>query len=230
MPEILSVPGFSEPFSSWTHLLGAVVFAVLGVRLLLRHGRGAGRIVALLLFGFSSVFLLSMSGVYHLLDADGAGRDVLRQLDHGAIFVLIAGTITAVHALLFKGPWRWVMIVLAWSICATAVTLKSVFFAELPEWASFSAYIGMGWLGIISILRLWWLRGLGYVALLLSGGLTYTVGALLDFLRLPVLLPGVIGPHELFHVAVLVALGLHWAFIQRVLASQDAPAVEPAGP
>lgn len=221
MPDILSVPGFAEPVSSWTHLIGAAVFSVLSARLLRRHGKGAGRIVALLLLSFSTVFLLAMSGVYHLLDEGGAGRPVLRQLDHVAIFVLIAGTITAVHSILFSGAWRWGMITVAWLACGIGVAMKAFFFAETPEWLGLAVYLGMGWLGLISTARLWWLHGPAFVVLLATGGLIYTVGALLDFLRLPVLVPGVVGPHELFHLCVLAALGLHWAFIHSALSRQE---------
>ncbi len=228
MPDTISVPGFAEPLSSWTHLAGAAVFLVLWVRLIQRHGRVKGRLVSLLLFGFSAVFLLAMSGVYHLLDEGGVGRPVLRQLDHVAIFVLIAGTITAVHSILFSGPWRWAMITVAWTACGLGVIMKAFFFAETPEWLGLVVYLGMGWLGLISTIRLWCLHGMGFVALLAAGGLTYTVGAVLDFLRMPVLIPGVLGPHELFHVCVLVALGLHWRFVEQVLAGQEAPTVTQA--
>jgi hypothetical protein len=91
------LPGFSDPVSSWTHLAGAGAFACLAPSLL-RRGRGDGARLAFLgVFTFSTVFLLSMSGVYHLLSPGGAGRAVLRRLDHGAIFMLIAGTFTPLH-------------------------------------------------------------------------------------------------------------------------------------
>jgi len=233
----LSIPGFADPLSSWTHLAGAVVFLVLGLRLVRRHRAHGGRVAALLVLCVSSVLLLSLSGVYHLLERGGAARPVLRQLDHAAIFVLIAGTLTAVHALLFAGRMRWLIIVLAWCVCAAGVTLKLLYFAQTPEWLGLTAYFGMGLLGLVSTLSLWWLHGLGFVALLLGGGLTYTAGALFDFLKLPVIVPGILGPHELLHVAVLVALGLHWRFVTRVIARDDAlrdaaalaDAVTPAG-
>jgi channel protein (hemolysin III family) len=35
---------------------------------------------------------------------------VLKRLDHAAIFVLIAGSFTPVHAILFRRAWRWGML------------------------------------------------------------------------------------------------------------------------
>lgn len=65
--ETLPIPGFSEPVSSLSHLLGAGLLIIPGY-FLLRRGRGsASRLFVLGLFVFSCVFLLSMSGVYHLL-------------------------------------------------------------------------------------------------------------------------------------------------------------------
>ena len=93
---VLSIPGFSDPVSSLSHLGGAVLFAVLGGFLIFR-GRGDWRrVVALAIFVFSCVLLLSLSGVYHLLSPGTAGRSVLMRLDYAAIFVLIDH-----HA-----PWR----------------------------------------------------------------------------------------------------------------------------
>ena len=104
---IQPIPGFSEPFSSLSHLLAAGMFAALGLYLLYRNGGNRGRILGLSVFVFSCVFLLSMSGVFHLLQPGGAGRDVLQRLDHAAIFVLIAGTFTPLHMMLFQGWRRW---------------------------------------------------------------------------------------------------------------------------
>jgi predicted membrane channel-forming protein YqfA (hemolysin III family) len=51
----------------------------------------------------------------------------------------------------------------------------------------------------------------------LFGGLAYTAGASLEFLGLPVVIYGVIGPHELFHIAVLAGLAWHWQFVRNLL-------------
>ncbi len=214
MHPVYSIPGFSEPFSSLSHLLASGVFLCLGIWLIVR-GRGhSGRMLALGLFIFSSVFLLSMSGVFHLL-SQGVGRDVLQRLDHAGIFLLIAGTFTPVHAILFKGPWRWGMLLAIWGFAITGITLKSIFFNDFSEWLGLTFYLGLGWLGAISALLLYRRFGFGFIKPLVYGALAYTFGALLEFTRGPELIPGVIGPHEIFHVAVLFGLGFHFAFIFR---------------
>jgi channel protein (hemolysin III family) len=209
----LSIPGFSDPFSSLTHLAGATVFATLTV-VLLHRGRGDwGRILSLSVFAFSCVLLLSLSGAYHLLAPETAGREVLKRLDHAAIFGLIAGSFTPVHAILFRGAWRWGMLAGIWGAAIAGLTLKTVNFAATPEWAGLLMFLGLGWMGAISVVALARRYGLGFVLPLIWGGLAYTAGAVAEFLRWPQLLPGIVGPHEIFHVAVLAGIAWHWAFI-----------------
>jgi len=216
MPEtgvVWSIAGFSDPVSSLTHLVAAVVFTALGA-VLLRRGRGdPGRMAALSAFAFSCVLLLSLSGVYHLLSPGTAGREVLKRLDHAAIFVLIAGSFTPVHAILFRGAWRWGMLALIWAAALTGLTLKTVFFATMPEWLGLAMYLGLGWLGVISGVALARRYGLRFIHPVLWGALAYTAGAVCEFLRWPVLLAGIVGPHEIFHLAVLAGISCHWAFI-----------------
>ncbi|HEX9182985.1 MAG TPA: hemolysin III family protein [Burkholderiales bacterium] len=209
----LSFAGFSDPFSSLTHLAGATACAMLTVDLV-RRGRGdSGRVLALCTFAFSCVLLLSLSGVYHLLTPGTAGRDVLKRLDHAAIFVLIAGSFTPVHAILFRGVWRWGMLAGIWGAAIAGLALKTLNFSATPEWVGLLMFLGLGWMGAISVVALACRYSFGFVLPLIWGGLAYTVGAVAEFLRWPQLLPGIIGPHEIFHVAVLAGVAWHWSFI-----------------
>jgi channel protein (hemolysin III family) len=221
--------GFQEPFSSWTHLLAAGVFAVLAISLL-KRSRGVGDSVALGIFAFSAVFLLSMSGVYHLLPYDSAGRAVLKRLDHAAIFVLIAGTFTPIHAIIFKGVLRWGILALIWVSAVAGLTLKTIFFADVPEWLSVTFYLGLSWVGIISGVFLWKRFGARFIRSLLGGGACYTIGAILDgFLCWPTLIDGVIESHEIFHLAVIGGIAFHWRFVLHCVNRAEIQIDEAAG-
>jgi channel protein (hemolysin III family) len=211
---VLSIAVFGDPLSALTHLAGAVVFARLGVSLV-RQGRGdIHRTMSLIVFAFSCVLLLSISGTYHLWSPDdGAIRDVLRRLDHAAIFVLIAGSFTPVHAILFRGKWRWGMLTGIWTVAVAGITLKTIYFTAIPEGFGLALYLGFGWLGLATWIALVRCFGFRFARPVLWGALAYTFGALTDFLRWPVLVPGIVGPHELFHLAVLAGLSFHWKFI-----------------
>ena len=176
----------------------------------------------MVVFAFSCVLLLSISGVYHLLSPGGSGRYVLHRLDHAAIFILIAGSFTPVHAILFRGPWRWGMLAGVWTMAITGLTLKTVYFTSIPEWFGLLLYLGLGWFGLISGIALTRRFGFRYVQLVLWSAFAYTFGALVDFLQWPVPLPRIIGSHELFHLAVLAGISLHWKFILS-LASGEIP-------
>lgn len=213
MLSITPIYGFSDPFSSITHLVAAGVFLLLGFRLVYRERDNLTKVVSLGVFTFSSVFLLSMSGVFHLLEPMSTARHVLQRLDHAGIFFLIAGTFTAVHSLLFRGIWRWGMLLMIWAIAITSITLKTIYFHDLSEWLGLSLYLGMGWLGAITGVLLFRRFGFVFIKPLVYGALAYTAGAVMEFIRMPVLIPGVIGPHELFHIAVLIGLGYHFSFV-----------------
>src|SRR5262245_60267175 len=160
-----------------------------------------------------------MSGVYHLLPVGGTPRAVLARLDHAAIFVLIAGTYTPVLAMLFTGRERWVPLVLVWVAAAAGVVMKTVYFGAVSEWVGLVMYLGMGWAGVAPGVRIWRRYGTRYVRSLLWGGIAYSIGSVLEFLRWPVLVPGVVGPHEVFHVAVLIGISCHWYFVARLAAN-----------
>lgn len=213
----ISITGFTDPFSSISHLLGALVFLGLGINLISLAKVHRGWLIAVSVFVFSVVFLLSMSGVFHLLEPQSAGRAVLQRLDHAGIFVLIAGTFTPVHSILFKGFWRWGFLLLIWSLAITGITLKSIYFTDFAEWLGLIFYLGLGWLGILSAYLTHRLHGFTIIKPLVYGALAYTLGASLEFLRLPIVIPGVIGAHELFHIAVLAGIAWHWQFVRDLL-------------
>ncbi|MBW3543878.1 MAG: hemolysin III family protein [Planctomycetes bacterium] len=213
MYDIYSLPGFSEPFSCWSHLVGAVVFAALAPGLLRRGRHVPGRRIYLGVFVLTAVFLLSMSGTYHLLPRGTGGKAVLLRLDFAAIYALIAGTFTAIHGAVFAGVWRWGMIGLVWTIAAASITLKTIYFSEHARSFWLMLYLMLGWIGAISTVALYRRYGYSFVRLIIWGGIAYSVGAIMNVARQPTLIPGIIGPHEVYHVLVLVALGLHWRFV-----------------
>jgi channel protein (hemolysin III family) len=209
---VYAIPGFREPFSCLTHLGAIPVFVVLGCLLIRKGRRSIGSAVSLTIMTLSTIFLLSMSGVYHLL-APGPVRDVMRLLDVCGVFVLIAGTITPVHTILFRGAARWWPLLAVWTLATTGIVFKSVFADRFPPSFELGSFLAMGWGGLVSFIFLCRKHGFPFVAPLMWGGLAYTTGAILLAAQGPTLIPGVITAHELWHVAVLAGLGFHWQFV-----------------
>lgn len=204
--------GLSDPFSSMTHLFGALGCVGLARPLIRRATRvsGGGHYVGV--FAATAVFLLTMSGCFHGLPHGSPARDILQRLDHAGIFILIAGTFTAGHGLFFRGFWRWGMIALIWTVGIAGLVAKLVYFDDISEGVGLGLYLSMGWLGAVAMVKLVLDRDLRAAGYLFAGGLVYTLGAVGEFFggESLTLVPGVIGAHELFHVAVLGGLAVHW--------------------
>ena len=208
---VYAIPGIREPVSCLSHLLAVPLFAVLGY-FLVQRGRGDwGRMISLSVFAIASVFLLLMSAGYHIL-GPGSGRSIMKQLDVSAVFVLIAGTATPMHMILFKGVSRWVPLLLVWSIAVCGIILRFDYTRTLSPIVANGVFLMMGWGGLFAFVLSWRRYGFWFAGPLLWGGVAYTIGVVVLTLKSPVLIPGVVGPHELWHAAVLIGLSLHWQF------------------
>ena len=208
--------GIADPLSSLLHLLGATAFATLGIGLLVRTRGNTLRVAAIAVYVGGVVFALTMSGAFHLVDRDTSARTVLQILDHAGIFFLIAATYTPVHIIEFKGLMRWGVLAVVWSAAVTGIVLKSIFFSGIAEWVGLSLYLGLGWAGLVSAIALYRAVGLAPLRPLIGGALAYTLGAAIEFAKFPTLVAGVVGPHEVFHVLVLVGVAMHWTYIRRI--------------
>jgi channel protein (hemolysin III family) len=215
--EPIPVSGFADPVSSLTHLGGAIVFAVLGVGLVSRARGNALRVAAVCVYVTGVVFALAASGVFHLVDPGTATRSVLQRVDHAGIFFLIASTYTPVHIIEFKGFMRWGVLAAVWGAAVAGIVVKSVFFSSISLWVGLSLYLGLGWAGLVSATALYRAVGLKPLWPLIGGALAYTAGAVLAFGGFPTVVRGVVGPHEIFHVFVLVGVAMHWTYIRRIV-------------
>ncbi len=212
----------NDPFSAYTHLGGALAFAIAAF-IMLRRANPHARRWSLAVFATTAILLLLSSALFHWLPSGSSGRAIAQRLDHAAIFALIAGTFTPIHAILFRGVLRWGVLSLIWTAAIAGLTLKIVFFNDVPEALGVSAYLALGWVGLFSMVLIFWRWGARYVSPMVLGGLAYTVGAMCEFTSQPTIITDVIKSHEVFHVAVLVGLGCHWMFVRRI-ASGKPPA------
>jgi channel protein (hemolysin III family) len=218
VPEVDPIPflGIADPISSILHLGGAVVFAVLGFGLLQRAGGNSLRVAAIGVYWGGVLFALTVSGIFHLVARGTDTRHVLLIVDHAAIFFLIAASYTPIHIIQFRGFMRWGILALVWTAALAGMVLKSVWFSVIPQWVGLSLYLGLGWVGLISAIALYRLVGLTPLIPLIGGAMAYTVGALIEYARVPTLVAGIVGSHEIFHLLVLVGVGMHWEYIRRI--------------
>ena len=126
------------------------------------------------IFAATMVLLYCASTLYHAVSHQLA-KALFRRLDHGAIFLLIAGTYTPFTLGALNGPWGWTLFGLVWGVAAIGVTLKGFNRMEHPI-ASLSLYLVMGWLCVIAIGPFQERVPVPGLLLLGGGGLAYMLG------------------------------------------------------
>ncbi|MBI1904093.1 MAG: hemolysin III family protein [Planctomycetia bacterium] len=202
-----------EPVACLSHLAGAVLFVVLTF-LLTARGRGdALRVASLIVFGGGGVLLLTASGLFHMPSPASPLKEIFRRIDHAAIFVLIAATFTPGHAILYRGKLRWRPLAFIWSACLLGAVWKTLYLDQISPAAGILVYLMLGWVGAVTAFALGRRYGASFVAPLMWGAVAYTVGAAVQYLQRPAIWPGVVGPHELFHFAVLLGMASHARFV-----------------
>jgi hemolysin III len=207
---------FREPVSTWTHCAG-LMLALAGTLILWRRGDGEPRKrLSLLVYGLSLIFCYAASTLYHgvRLPADRLAAFV--RLDSIGIFALIAGSYTPLAWNLMRGRWRAWTLMAVWGTAVTAIALIASgrhFSAALGT----GVYLGMGWGVVVCYAKI--ARVVSHRAMLpvVLGGLFYSVGAVLNLLRWPVLWPGIFGVHDLFHLFVIAGSLAHYWFILKVV-------------
>jgi channel protein (hemolysin III family) len=209
--------GVCQPFASLSHLAAAAVALVAAGRLLRRASGCPLRVTSIAVYAATVTLSLAISGAYHWMAREWPARLVLQRLDHCAIWLLIAGTFTAIHGVMFRGVWRWGVLIFIWSYAAVGILLQAFAFEHVKGVTGLVLYLALGWVGVLSIFKVGRQIGFREARLILLAGLVYSAGALLDAAGRPVLFERWFGPHELFHVAVITGMALHWAFIRRML-------------
>jgi hemolysin III len=201
------IPRYSfgdELASSVIHGVG-IVLSIAGLAVLVAfaalHGN-ALTVVACAVFGTSLVLLYTASTLYHSISV-AAARPVLRVLDHIAIYVLIAGTYTPFTLIALPGAWGRSLFVAVWTLALVGSALELGLLRRYHRLAVL-LYVGMGWIGMIAFEPLSKHLQTGGIALLIGGGLAYTLGVpFYLWRRLPY-------HHALWHVFVLTGSVLHF--------------------
>jgi hemolysin III len=194
-----------------SHAIAFVLVLPLGVALVLSVHTQRERI-AVIAFAASVAMMFGASGLYHRVDWSEARRRWMRTLDHAGIFVLIAGTYAAFGLLVLDGTWQVVLLAIAWTGAACAVLLNVVWMA-VPKWLSATLGIALGWVAVVALPQLAPRIGAGGLALVVAGGLAYTLGAVIFATRRPNPFPATFGYHEVFHVLVIAAVACHYAAV-----------------
>ncbi len=163
----------------------------------------AANIVGAAVFAATMVLLYFTSTLYHALPP-GRAKRVFLKLDHGAIYLFIAGSYTPFALGVMGGAWGWTLFGLVWAMAVMGIALKAFDRLSHP-WLSTGLYLAMGWLVLIAAVPLVERVPSAGLALLVAGGLAYTVGVVFFMLdsRLRY-------AHAVWHAFVATGTGLHY--------------------
>ena len=200
-------PSTEEKLNILTHGLG-LLLSIAALVLLIVHASQNGtarHIVSFTIFGASLILLYSASTLYHYSQSPNI-RHKLNILDHASIYILIAGTYTPFTLITLKGALGWTIFGITWGIALIGVILK-LFYTGKYDKISTIAYVGMGWIIIFAVKPLIDNLPLNGLYWLLSGGVFYTIGAVLYSIK------KIKFNHAIFHIFVLLGSFSHFMAI-----------------
>lgn len=193
-----------EIINMTSHIVGGafgIVAIILCIVFAAIHSNVYG-IVSGAIYGFTMVLLYTMSSIYHGLSPKLKGKKVMQVLDHCSIFLLIAGSYTPFALCTLREydtATGWIIFGVIWAIAILGVVLNSI---DLKKYKIFSmiCYLIMGWCIVFKITVLPELITWNGFALLLAGGIVYTIGAILYGVGKKVKYM-----HSVFHFCILIA-------------------------
>ena len=196
-----------DTVNSSIHAVG-LLLALLGLVMLVVEASRAGDVMlttGVTIYGATLVLMYAASTIYH------ATRHVPRKtwlqvVDHGSIFLLIAGTYTPFTFVTLGGGWGWSLFGVVWGLAVVGIAFKAVF-GDRFELASTLIYIAMGWVVVVAVRPLFHNLELGGIVWLFVGGVAYTAGTVFYLWeRLPF-------NHAVWHLFVLTGSICHFCAV-----------------
>jgi hemolysin III len=206
----------------WVHLI-ALPLAIVGLVVLWRAARRrALPPLPAVVFGVCLIGLFAVSALYHVPRWSQPIRGILARADVAMIQCLIAGTFTPVAFHTLRGRWRTASLTVAWVIAGggAVVALAGV---RGPVWAGVLNLVVFGWLAVLPMRRIMRVLAKPGIALIVLGGVLYTVGSIVLITHWPDPLPRWFGYWEVWHVFVVAAAFAHFLAIWRYVLRPATP-------
>jgi hemolysin III len=199
----------------WLHLGTFPCVLVAGMVLVALGPTVAARLCAAV-YALTSALLFGVSAAYHRGEWSERVAAVLRRFDHANIYLIIAGTYTPFAYLVLEGAVRTVVLTVVWAGALAGVAFR-VLWVGAPRWLYTALYVGLGWVAAFFVPQ--FLSGTGWAvaALVILGGLLYSVGGLVYGLRRPDPSPRWFGFHEVFHALTVAAYVVQYVAVSFVV-------------
>lgn len=201
---------YPEVFNSLTHgfgvLLSIAALLTLVIPAATKPYGDVWKVVSFSIYGVSMFMLYLASMLYHL-QVDQQKKQIMKLIDHSAIYLLIAGTYTPFALVTLRGVWGWIILVLIWGLALTGLIFKLFFYSDRYRRLNAWLYVGMGWVAVTAIKPLMENLPAGGLFWLVTGGLFYT-GGVFFYLRQS-------NPwnHVIWHLFVLAGSLAHFAAV-----------------
>ena len=170
--------------------------------------------IGVLVYALSLTAMFGTSAALHRLRWSPRARLRMDHLDRTMIYVLIAGSYTPVCLLALRPGWRVALLALVWTGAAVGIALVLLWNRHRGIGVvRMVLYLGLGWMSVLVLPELSRTLGLGQLALVVMGGVLYTVGAVVLIRRRPDPSPRVFGYHEVWHAFTVAATACHYALI-----------------
>lgn len=206
--------GARDEYSFKTHFIGAIlsvvaILYVLGryLPLVMDNRLSPSIFLSFIIFTLSMLALYSCSAIYHYSNANADKVLRLRKLDHSMIYVLIAGTYTPILYNGMTAPKSFIFLSSIWAFAFIGIIVK-VCWMNAPRWLSTAIYLLMGWSIVFDLSVLKELPTASAILMIL-GGLSYTVGAIMYIIKKPNIFKK-FGFHEIFHVFIMIGTLFHF--------------------
>jgi hemolysin III len=203
----------------WIHAVTAPLALVAGIVLVVLAD-GPVATISTAVYAASCVLMFGVSAVYHRFHWQERTRLVLKRLDHANIFLLIAGSYTPIALLTLPSPTDWILLLVIWGGALLGIAFR-IFWLHAPRWLYVPIYLALGWAAVAFLGQIW-AANAATAALVIAGGLAYTVGAVAYGLKKPNPFPGRFGFHEIFHACTFIAFVCHWTAILLVAVAPPA--------
>ena len=205
-----------EIFNSVTHGVGSLL-SIAGTVVLIVFSAinsDAFAVVSSAVYGASLIILYTMSTLYHSITNEKA-KKFFRIMDHNTIFFLIAGTYTPYTLAVLRSPLGWVLFGVVWGAAAIGIVLNSIDLEKLSK-ISVVCYIAMGWVIIIAVKPLMSSMPFISFALLVAGGIFYTIGVIFYAIK------KVKYFHSVWHIFTVIGSALHYFSVFTAIALPNA--------
>jgi hemolysin III len=198
----------------WLHATAFIAAIPAGALLILAANGSAARAAAAV-YVASLLMLFGTSAGYHMLARSQRARSIMQRLDHSMIYLLITGTYVPMCVIALPPAWGIPLLAVVGVCAVVGVVLKLTSFRV--RWVGHALYPAMGWASVaVAPAFARYMTG-GQLAMLVGGGVAYTVGIPVLMLRRPDPWPRAFGYHEVWHSFTVVAAVLHFAVIATVV-------------